>query len=305
MVTLHQLMRCAAAVSLCGTVFPAAGETGLRFIAQGNEYLFDTGALRGTLRGGGKSAGLSAVFDCVSGTNLTKSPGLLSHYRLLDADARYGTAAWDWASSAKLLADGAVEVSWQADAEHPFDVKALYRWSASNALDVMTTVTARKDLRKFESFLASYFNGFPKSQVFAKGGGQPEFVEAEKTKGDWHAFPRDDEAAKIIGDGRWKRTPHPVDWTIRQPMAAPLGMRRDEVSGWTALIMARPQDCFGVLTPFGEEGHRSLYLSLFGRDVKSGGTVSAISRLVIGRGISDAKAISMFEEFTKEKGGEP
>lgn len=275
----------------------------LRFIPAGEEFQFDTGALRGTLRGGGKSTGLSAVFDCATGTNLAKSMGLFSHYRLLDSDTRYGTAAWDWPSSAKLLPNGVVEVLWQADADHPFDLKATYRWAASNALDVTTTVTAKKDLKKFESFLASYFSGFPQSRVFAKRDGKSEFIAAEQANGTWQAFPRDDDAVKIIGDGRWKRPPHPVEWNIMPLLAAPLGMRRDEATGLTALVMARPHDCFGVLTPFGEEGHRSLYLSLFGRDLKSGESVTAISRLVIGRGISDAQAVAMFESFMKEKSG--
>ena len=60
-------------------------------------------------------------------------------------------------------------------------------------------------------------------------------------------------------------------------------------------------DCFGVLAPYGEEGHRSLYLSLFGRDLQSGESASALSRLVIGRGISDGKAVSIYEDFMKEQ----
>ncbi len=287
---------------LLPAAMPAYAED-LRFSPAGDEFHFDTGALRGTLRGGGKSTGLSAVFDCATGTNLARSMGVFSHYRLLDSETRFGTAAWDWTNTVKLLPDGAVEALWRADADHPLDLKAIYRWTASNALDVTTTVTARKDLRKFESFLASYFNGFSQSRVFAQHNGKSEFIAAEKSSGTWQAFPRDDDAVKIIGDGRWKRPPHPVEWNIMPQLAAPMGMRHDDATGLTALIMSRPQDCFGVLTPFGEEGHRSLYLSLFGRDLKSGESVSAISRLVIGRGISDAQAISMFETFVKEKGG--
>jgi hypothetical protein len=277
----------------------AADEPKWRFVAAGQEYTFDTGLLHGTLRGGGRSMGLSAVAEPASTTNLTHSLGLFSHYRLLDAGARYGHAGWDWPSTARLLPDGSVEVSWQADAEHPFAMQALYRWKAANVLDLRTTVTARKELRRFEAFLASYFKGFPSSRVYANRGNSAEFVAAERSAGDWQAFPRDDEAVKIIGDGRWRRPPNPVDWKIRPTLAAPLGLRRDEKSGLTALIMARRQDCFAVLTPFGGDGHGSLYLSLFGRDLAAGQTVSAETRLVIGRGISDQQAVSMYEEFAK------
>jgi hypothetical protein len=61
--------------------------------------------------------------------------------------------------------------------------------------------------------------------------------------------------------------------------------------------MAPPQDCFAVLTPFGEEGHRSVYLSLFGRDLKAGETATARARLVIGRDISDEQAIALYKAY--------
>lgn len=268
----------------------------LSFSASGKEFIFDTGALRGTLHNQGKSVGLFPVVGVASGTAVAKAYGLFSHYRLLDADARYGTAAWDWASESRLLPDGTVETRWTADAEHPFDLKAVYRWTGSNTLDVATTVTARQDLRRFESFLASYFEGFASAFVYTKNG----FMEAKQDAGTWQAFPRDEAAVKIIGDGRWQRPPHPVDWKVMPALAGPLGMRRDEKTGLTGLVMAPPGDCFAVLTPFGAEGHRSLYLSLFGRDLKAGESATARARLVVGRGITDQHAVALYETYLKE-----
>lgn len=279
---------------------PADEMRGLRFEASGAEFRFDTGELRGVLRGGGKPAGLTTLIDCATGTNLAGRAGIVSFYRLLDADTRYGDG-WSWTGGvARLLSDGAVEATWPADEGHPFDLRAVYRWRSPGTLDLVTTVIARRNLRKFELFLASYVNGFPESRVYVKTDGGPAFVAADAASGVWQAFPRDDAAAAIVRDGRWTRLPHPVEWTMRPALAAPLGMRRDATTGLAVLVMARPQDCFAVLTPHGAEGHRSLYLSLFGRDLHPGEAATARSRLVIARGLTDARAAAEFETFVRE-----
>lgn len=283
---------------------PASGPPSLAFRAAGKEFVFDTGALRGTLRAQGRSLGLTGVVDAASGTALAGTYGLLSHYRLLDAEARYGTAGWDWPSQARLLDSGMVEVGWPADAFHPFQMQATYRWAAPNTLDVRTEVTARRPLRRFEVFLASYFVGFPVSMVYARSGpeGKPEFVLATKDRGVWQAFPRDDQAVQMIQDGRWQRPPNPVQWVIMPRLAAPLAMRRDPQSGLVALLMAPPDDCFAICTPFGEEGHRSVYLSLFGRDLGAGQSTTARVRLVIARDLSPADALRLYETYLTSLG---
>ena len=304
----HSPSRCAGTLVawlVLGLVLPGLGaaENKLAFTAAGDEFNFNTGALRGTLRAKGQSAGLMSVFDGASGTPLSRSMGLFSHYRLLDAGARYGTAAWDWTSEAKLLPGGEVEARWSADAAHPFDMTAVYRWVAPDTLDVTTRVTARQELRRFEVFLASYFDGFPLTYVYAKdAAGKSAFIGAPKSAAVWHMFPRDAAAVQIIGDGRWQHPPSPVEWTIRPPLTAPLAVRRDAVRGLAAVVMARAQDCFAIAAPHDEENHRSLYLSLFGRDFKPGESAVARSRLVIGRNISDEQAVALHKTFQEQAG---
>lgn len=277
----------------------ADGQTGLRFEAAGAEFRFDTGELRGVLRGGGRPTGLTELVDIATGTNLAGRNGVLGFYRLLDSDTRYPDG-WSWTGgAARVLSDGAVEAICPADAAHPFDLRAVYRWRTPSTLDLETTLTARRGLRRMEVFVASYFNGFAESRVFARTAEGSAFVAADEASGVWQAFPRDEAAMAIVRDGRWMRPPHPVEWTIRQPLAAPLGLRRDASMGRTALVMARPEDCFAVLTPHGAEAHRSLYLSLFGRDLGPGESVSAVVRLVVGRDMADAAAVSAWEEFQK------
>lgn len=277
----------------------------LRFVGAGKAFRFDTGVLAGTLRSGGRSLGLLPVVDKATNKPVAKSVGLFSHYRLLSADSRYGTAAWGWPSKARLLADGAVQTRWAADAKRPLDMTAVYRWKEPNVLDLTTTVTARKPLRRMEVFLASYFAGFPESLVYARRDGEAKaaFLPAARSAGHWQMFPRDKQAVQTITDGRWKRPPNPVAWKIRPFLAAPLALRRDAKRGLTAVVMAPAEDCFAIATPYGQEGHGSLYLCLLGRDLKAAESATVRSRLVIGRGITDRKAVSLYEAYVREPAG--
>ncbi len=277
----------------------------LAFIANDKgEYTFDTGVLRGTLRQGGKSQGLSSVTYIPTGARLDRSMGILSYYRVFTTNHRYGVGAWDWPSTAKLLPDGAVQVTWPEAADRPFEMTSLYRWKDPQTIDVETTVTAHKDLSQFESFLASYFEAaFPTPCVYVQESpeaqGKPGLLPARKTYGDWQMFPRDEQVLPLIRDGRWTLQPNPVDWTIMPRLAAPLGLRRGTTNGLTAILMAPPQDCFTIATPYEGESHYSLYLSLFGRDLKAGETAKARTRLVIAPSISDEQAIALYRQYVQ------
>jgi hypothetical protein len=83
-------------------------------------------------------------------------------------------------------------------------------------------------------------------------------------------------------------------------LAAPLALRRDAKSGLTAVLMSRPKDCFAVSMPYGEEGHRSVYLSLFGGDLKRGREASAGARLVIGKGITEDRAMELYRAYLEK-----
>ena len=275
----------------------------LAFFLAGSELHFDTGLLRGSLGEAGKSLGLRPLTFVPSGVQAAGAYGILSPYRLLTSDDRFGTAAWDWARESQVLAGGAARVRWSPDRDHPLELTGVYRWSAANALDLELTVKPQRDLRRFELFLASYFNGFSTSLACAKqvgeGGRSGRFVEAVKAAGYWQMFPRDDEAAVICRDGRWNRPPNPVTWKIMPCFRAPLAVRRDAGSRLAAVLMARPSDCFAVSMPYGEEGHRSVYFSLFGVDLKAGREVSTSVRLVMDRDVSDDQAVDMYRAFLK------
>ncbi len=281
---------------------PAGRPESLRFVADGAGFRFDTGFLSGRLRAEGRSQGLSEVKVAGVEGVITSSMGLCSHYRLLDDGARYGTAGWDWASEGRLMEDGAVGVRWRRDEGHPFEMEAVYRWVGRDTLEVVTAVTAGRELRGFEVFLASYFKGFERSLVRVREETGERFLEALEKDAIWHLFPRDKAGVGLVRDGRWGREPHPVAWTIRPWLGAPLALRQDEARGLEGVVMARPGDCFAVATPFGAEGHRSLYLSLFGRDLKEGERVEAVVRLVVGKGMGEGEVMGRYGEFVKGGG---
>ena len=267
-----------------------------------NGFTFDTGVLKGKLRAGGQSRGLSSVVHLPTGVTLDASMGLFGHYRVFSANHRYGTAAWDWPSRALLRPDGAVEVLWPSADDRPFELCAVYRWIAFDTLDLETTVQARTNLLKFESFLASYFaEGFTNSFVYARTNGHSQLIKPDPAYPVWQAFPRDDQAVSLIQDGRWTFPPSPVDWAIRPRLACPLGVRRCPASDLHALIMAPAQDCFAVLTPVETEGHRSMYLSLFGQDLKAGQTARARARLVIETDLARETLDGLYSAYLRQR----
>ncbi len=67
-------------------------------------------------------------------------------------------------------------------------------------------------------------------------------------------------------------------------------------------MMARPEDCFAVSMPWNPAsadaaGYRSLYLSLFGKDLAAGETAKAHCRLLLGRELSDEDAVARYRAF--------
>jgi hypothetical protein len=281
------------ALMCCSTLFAED----LRFIPKDDAFDFDTGAYRGTLQAKGFPRAIQLITECSTGTQLAGKNGLLTHYRLFAENQRYLPDAYNWGCVAKALPDGRVEIQWSPDEQHPFALKAVYTWAASNILDVATTVTAQGDLKKFESFLGSYFNGFP----LTYGYGPEGFVQITKNEGDWVCFPRDEASDRLLRDGRWEKPPHPVNFKRIAYYGEPLVMRKDPASGLTAIIMSVRNDCFATLMPYGEDGHRSLYLSLFGRDLKRDESMTAHARLVIGR-FSDPEVLTLYQDYQKGKG---
>lgn len=316
-------MRCATALLalLAFTRSPVAPAADLAFHAAPTNgfFTFDTGALRGTVRASGRSQGLVECVHLESGTPVARGgplPGLLSLYRVFSTDTRYGDAARDWPTEPVVKPDGALGVRWPAAPEHPLEMTGVYRWARPDALDLEITVTPQTALPRFELFLSSYFQPEFRAAVHARagfhGGGEPAMVAADVNPlvdGTYLLFPRDRAALQMVFDRRWELPPHPVQWSVTRQFASPLILRRHAPSRVTALLLAPPEDCFALATaynktpPDGVADHWSLYLSLFGRDLAAGETARARTRLVIGRDLTDARAVELQQEYLRELQG--
>lgn len=302
------------ALFLIAPVSPGAEAPKTAFKAgQPGLFEFDTGPFSGRLKLDGRFQGVYPIVDTATGADLTMPPGVFSPYRVFSTGKRYGNAARDWPTTPKLRADGAVEVGWAAAKEHPVAIAAVYRWAAPDTLDFEVTVTPEADMQDFELFMSSYFTKGFRAAVYLKPEGQPDanpqFVPVDPkpgAQGAYVMFPRDQKAAAVIRDGRWKIPPSPVDWAVEGWLARPLVLRRDAASGVTAVMMCPAADCFAVSSPWNPAtpeggGYRSLYLSLFGRDLKAGEPAKARCRLVVGRGITDQKAVELYESYIRQK----
>ena len=278
--------------------------------AGGGMFDFDTGRYQGQLKLDGKYQGLHPMTDAATKTEWAHPPGIFSFYRVLTTNGRYGNAARDWPTQSKVAENGAVDVHWPAAEEHPLEITGVYRWTRADTLDLDITVKPQCDMPMFELFMSSYFGKTFMAQVYTKrrGASEPSFEPIDKkteTPGGYVMYPRDDEAVQMIRDGRWKLGSNPVDWAVEPYLAAPLVLRRDTENGLVAIMMCPPDDCFAVASPWNPAtpeggGYRSLYLCLFGRDLKSGGTARARCRLVFGQNIDNQQALELYQAYLKE-----
>jgi hypothetical protein len=273
-------------------------------------YDFDTGLFRGRLKVDGKYQGIYPVVDADSKIELVHPPGIFSFYRVFERSKRHGECARDWPTQPKLLPDGAVEVRWPPAADHPVEIVGVYRWKTPDTLDLEIAVTPQRDMPRFELFLSSYLTKTFLASVYLKPDGQglPRFVPVNpkpQSTGGYVMFPRDDGAVRMIQDGRWKLGSNPVDWAIERWLAAPIILRRDASHGLTAVMMSPPGDCFAISSPWNPAtidggGYRSIYLSLFGRDLKGGQTAHARCRLLIAHELTDQQAVERYEEYVRQ-----
>jgi hypothetical protein len=276
------------------------------FASEGKDwYKFDTGVLCGEIRKDDLTLGLSSMVHVPSGMKVSGKYGVFSYYRVFTTNQRYGHAAWEWPSVSKLLPDGTVQIFWPAEPNQPVELTATYRLSGQAAIDVETVVKAQKDLPHFELFLASYFTeAFPKSRMYVdknpKAQDRPGFLAAEKSFGDWLMFPKAEDVLPMIRDGRWDKEPNPVRWVIMPSLAAPIGVRSAASGGLAVVLMAPPEDCFAISTPYEGEGHYSTYLSLFGRDLRAGQVVKAHCRLVVAESLSNDRIVTLYKEYIKD-----
>jgi hypothetical protein len=249
-------------------------------------FTFKTAFLRGRLHAGGRSLGLTEVYDLRTGARVDGGNGLLSHDRVFANGRRFGNSAGDWPSTATRLYNGSAEIRWPAGEDRPFAMRAVYHLNFGQ-VTLFTFVEPQVPLRGFEVFLASHFEAaFTNARVGVLTGPSRTVVEATADQGAWQMYVRDDDARALVEDGRWRIDPHPVTWTFPATAGkgwlSAWGYRRAPAFGLDAWVRADAPDCFAVALSHPAEGPGSISLSLFGRDLPAGRTAVAEAALSIG-----------------------
>jgi len=139
-----------------------------------------------------------------------------------------------------------------------------------------------------------------RSRLLPDGG----FLTVPKSYGDWLMFPRDKAVVSMVRDGRWEKEPYPVQWTIMPEFELPLALRLGYTSALAVVVMAPRDDCFAIAMPYQGETHYSLYLSLFGRDMKAGETAKARTRFLVVSSMldEDENVLKLYEQYVKSLG---
>jgi sugar phosphate isomerase/epimerase len=245
---------------------------------------FETGELRGRI-GDGRFIGVNQLVHKptgtkISGDGIANRHGLLSLYRVFTRNHRHGEAAYDWPEREISSADDSVLMRWPATETRPFELSARYSFPRSNQIRLQVSVTARAELSDFEVQVASYFDpSFPNAGVLSKDG---KFVSSPAELGVWHAFPRDEQAIHIIGDGRWRQGSAPVTFAMREPFGRPLSIRRHSKHPLVGVMHSSASDAFALYTAHDGEAHFSNYHALFGRSIPAGTTATATVSLAVG-----------------------
>jgi DNA-directed RNA polymerase subunit RPC12/RpoP len=264
---------------------------------------FDTGVVKGSLQKDGRGEALKPISFIEPDVAIDSNHGLFVPYRFLTPQRRYGFGSWEWPRTGKVLDNGAAELNWAGTSDRPFNFSTVYRWKSADTLDLTVFFTPQTNLDQFELFLGSYFQKFPKAKAYVQdaGNGSAGFVDwAGDKAGDMQVFPKSEQVLPMINDGRWTFPPFPQHLAIRPTLAAPLGMKVQPESGVTILIMSLPEDCFAVSMAQQGAQANALYLSLFGKDVEQGQTLTGHARLVFGRNISDAQALQKYADYLQD-----
>lgn len=268
--------------------------TKLDWNASEGQLQFETTVLRGVLRADGRHHSISELVYKPTDTRVD-SGMMLAPYRLLARSAWMGEAR-AMPHRVNPTEDG-IEIIWDASLNHQVTLGMRITFPDPHLIDTTIDVTGHAFYPDYEVFLSAYFRqGFrsgayvrpamgesPTTAIQLQPEGNPLFREM------YLAFPRDEQAAHIITDGRWQRGRHHTRFLPARYYGLPLGFYGQTGGALDVLFMGTPEDVFAVnmaylaADPEDQVGqHNSLYLSLFGRDLHPGERWRTRVRLAFG-----------------------
>lgn len=242
--------------------------------------------------------------------------GMLNFYRVL-IEGGYLTELRVEEPILKPTEDG-ITLIWLPTIRRQAKVSVKYTFRQPNIIDMDLWVETLTNYPKFEILLSAYMApGFESGVYVAEkefGPIKPEqirLVDHPMIHGIWPFFPRDEEGANLLSDGRHQKGRWYWKMAIGRRYAMPLAFFSNQ--GVDAILMGRPEDVYAVGATYkGDEqndnvaGHRSLYLSLFGEDFKAGEGRHTQMRMIIDDFGSDPdKHKDLYKSFLKDVESKP
>lgn len=211
-----------------------------------------------------------------------------------------------------------ITMIWKPTIRRQAKVKVQFTFREPNIIDMDLWVESLANYPGFEILLSAYLAaGFESGVYVAKeefGGVEPQqirLMDQPMIHGIWPFFPRDEAGAHLLTDGRHQKG----RWYWRMAIGRRYGIPLVFFSknGIDAILMGRMQDVYAVGATYKGDaendpvaGHRSLYLSLFGEDLKAGEGRHTQMRMVIGDFGSDpGKHMELYQTFINEMSSKP
>ena len=288
-------------------------------------WSFETDAMKGELSANAETHqhGVTSLTQKSTGRQVVREKLFCLHlYRVL-ARNQWFSQCRDLAHTVELAGDELV-VRWPLTkkADEPafapgVEAEARYKVVAANAIELAVTLknTARWH-RDFELFTSNYFDASMNPGLYTitpyRGpisDKNPAVVtqplDNPCSRFCYNGWPRDIFAAQIFTDGRWEYGMHsPVAWALGRWFAYPFGFYSTGDRKTLAVVMARPDDCFGMCTSYhsddpkdGVAHHNSIYHNLVGCDVGPGWQRTLRQRLTLTDWEADDAPLKAYQEF--------
>lgn len=274
------------------------------------QCVFETDVIRGTVVADGRRFSVADLVWKPSEFKVDRGMAL-APYRLLARSAWMGEVR-EMAHTVAPTDDGIV-VTFQPTAAHHARLQVTVSFLDPDSIDCTVDITSHAYYPDYELMISAYFAEGLRPGAYIGPGVRGVTTEAEQVapvespiyRDMYVAFPRDERAANLLNDGRWQRGRHFTRFTTARYYGLPVGVYAHEDSGLNVLLMGRPEDVFAVSMAYHSDNpldnvgqHRSLYLSLFGRDIHPGQRIRMTYRMQLGEfGNQPEQHVRQYERF--------
>ncbi len=268
----------------------------LNYDAERQGWSFETSELSGFLLPTGARHGLKSLVHKPTGLEVVHPKyDLFNLFLLFSTNLCMGTLR-DWERSVAVEGDSLV-VHWPANDQHRVDTEARFTPVEPNAVDLTIHIRSEWVYPAYELFLSNYFppsfqpHAYVQGCTWSAGAGRDEWIAPRVNDvfvGTGLVFPRDQHVSPRSVDGRWNRIWALYQWNPQRYYARPVLYQADPARRLAAVLMARPEHCFAVVTGYDSDhlddpfkDQNPLYLCLFGDDLLPGDERTVRARLAL------------------------